>query len=125
MAIRYHGRHVSWHTSLEKNQEMDLKNRPSASGPGPRISNKSKPVLYGLNPEEIQALLEPFNLPSYRLEQLLDWLYKKNITSWYEASNLPTKIKEEFSLTSLQPEVGGEGEESKKFLFRTHDDHLL
>jgi len=100
---------------------MDLK-------AGPRTTNhepSQQKSLYGLNPEEIQDFLKPLNLPSYRAEQLLDWLYKKNITSWDEASNLPREIAETFSLTTLKPEEGGEGKESKKFLFRTHDNHLL
>ena len=104
---------------------MDLKTRTKVRGPRSGSPKKTHPVLYGLNPEEIQVLLKPFNLPSYRIEQLLGWLYKKNITSWDEASNLPKEMTENFTLTSLKPEDGGEGEESRKVLFRTHDNHLL
>jgi 23S rRNA (adenine2503-C2)-methyltransferase len=110
---------------LDDNQEMDLKNRSKIEGPRSKSSKEKNTALYGLNPEEIQVLLKPFNLPSYRIEQLLGWLYKKNITSWDDASNLPKEMTEKFSLTSLKPEEGGKGKESKKFLFRTHDNHLL
>ena len=104
---------------------MDLKTRTKVPGPRSESPKETHPVLYGLNPEEIRVLLQPFNLPSYRIEQLLGWLYKKNITSWDEASNLPKEMTENLSLTSLRPEEGGEGEESQKVLFRTHDNHLL
>ena len=90
-----------------------------------------KPGLYGLEPDEIQVLIQEKNFPSYRAAQLLDWVYKKHIFSWDEAKNLPadfhSKLSELFELPSLSlTEVQKSSHrESEKYLFKTRDERLL
>lgn len=88
-----------------------------------------KPTLYGLDTEEITALVKTCEAPAYRADQLLDWIYKKHILSFEEAKNLPAEFKEklarDFQVGSLQLQEAQRGEESTKYLFRTHDDRLL
>lgn len=88
-------------------------------------------TLYGLTPEEIEALVTAQGLPKYRAAQLLDWIYQKNVLAWNEIKNLPKealqKVSEKANLTALEI-----GEEKKavtggpsKFLFKTADGHFL
>lgn len=84
------------------------------------------PSLLSLTPEEIQALMEELNLPAFRGKQLLDWVWKKRVSSWEEMNNLPKNLKDvlaaRFTLRSLTPvQTQGEKEDTRKFLFRLND----
>lgn len=88
-------------------------------------------TLYGLDLEEAKELVERLGFPSYRAAQLLEWLYRKHIGSFEEAKNLPAdfrqKLAEAANLFSLNfaEEYDSSNQESRKFLFRTKDGHLL
>jgi 23S rRNA (adenine2503-C2)-methyltransferase len=90
-----------------------------------------KPPLYGRDLEEVRKLVEEIKTPAYRAGQILDWLYKKHIRSLDEAQNLPRdlrkRLSEKCSVASLSFSEDQESgnHESAKFLFRTHDGHLL
>lgn len=88
-------------------------------------------VLYGIELNEAQLVLQGYGEPAYRAAQLLEWLYSRHAERWEEFSNLPKplleKLKFEFSLKALTsreilPSPGGQ---STKFLFQTQDGHLL
>ena len=87
--------------------------------------------LYGLNSEEMEALVISSGLPKYRAAQLLGWIYQKNALAWEEVKNLPKdatqKLSETWSLTSLEPveEKKATAQGSAKFLFKAFDGHLL
>jgi len=88
-------------------------------------------ALYGLDDQEAEDLVKSKKEPSYRAQQILDWLYKKHITSLEEAENLPPafkkKLAETHSVTALQfaNDQDSSHHESTKFLFQTEDGHLL
>ena len=87
--------------------------------------------LYGLDDEEMQALVKAEGLPSYRAGQLLSWIYEKHIQNWDQASNLSADLRralaEKYALHALEPaeEKDSAAGESVKYLFRTHDGRLL
>ena len=91
-------------------------------------SNQS---LYGLTPPEIESLVVAAGFPKFRVSQILDWLYKKNILSWGEMKNLPKEVRNalasKYSLTVLEMFEPGEsrGDGMDKYLFRTLDGHFL
>lgn len=108
------GAYVGQHAPLDEIEKVDL-----------------VPTFYGLDPDEIKVILQKENIPSYRADQILDWIYKKHITSWEEAKNLPSDLRQtlasKYPLTSLEfsEEKDSTSHESNKFLFRTRDRRLL
>ncbi|HXV28358.1 MAG TPA: 23S rRNA (adenine(2503)-C(2))-methyltransferase RlmN [bacterium] len=89
------------------------------------------PTLYGLDLEEAKKIVENLQAPSYRASQLLAWLYRKHIASLDEAKNLPLDFRKKLAETaavaslSFDEEKDSSNLESRKFLFRTRDGHLL
>lgn len=90
-----------------------------------------KPSLYGLNIKEAAEFFKTHGFPTYRAKQMLDWLYKKHITSVSEAKNLPAELRrkmaENFEMPSLElvEKSQSANGESVKFLFRTRDGRLI
>jgi 23S rRNA (adenine2503-C2)-methyltransferase len=88
-------------------------------------------TLYGLDPKEIQGLGDTLGFPRYRAGQILHWAYQKNALDWGEFKNLPKTVLQALSgviaLTALEPfeEKKTADGTSVKFLFQTHDRHLL
>ena len=60
-----------------------------------------KPSIIGLCKQEILSFCEKIKTPSYRADQIIDWIYKKRVLSFDEMSNLSleirTNLKQEFS----------------------------
>lgn len=86
---------------------------------------------YGMTADEAAERVKGLGIPAFRAKQLMEWIYSKHITAWDEAKNLPqdirAKLAESAPLTALQVDEihrSSDGE-STKFLFRTHDNHLL
>ncbi len=88
-------------------------------------------TLYGLDFEEVKKIVENLKAPSYRANQILEWLYKKHIASLNEAKNLPVDFRKELSQRYTLSSLGfaenkdSSNHESTKFLFKTQDGHLL
>jgi 23S rRNA (adenine2503-C2)-methyltransferase len=88
-------------------------------------------TLYGLTPEEMEAVIVSNGLPKYRASQLLGWIYQKNVLAWDEIRNLPKedlqKLSGKVRLTALELVEEKKSEEggSTKFLFKTADGHFL
>ena len=83
-----------------------------------------KERLFGKTLEELQDLVLELKLPKFTAKQITDWLYKKQISSIDEMSNLSKKAREllnekfEFGLTAstkVQSSIDG----TKKYLFPT------
>ena len=82
--------------------------------------------LYSLNQAELAAHLEELDEPSYRADQILDWVWKKRVDSIEAMSNLPAALREKlsanFHLDALQhTKTQGSEDSTRKFLFRLHD----
>jgi 23S rRNA (adenine2503-C2)-methyltransferase len=76
--------------------------------------------------EELQEQFQKWECPTYRVTQLLDWLYRRKVTSWEEMTNLPKNIRQNlehaFSLETLQlARKQGSRDTTQKFLWRLSD----
>lgn len=87
-----------------------------------RFPSEARAVLI----PEWKSWLKEIGEPAYRAGQIWDWLYRKKIHNWEEASNLPkallAKLQESFGL--YDPElvrVEGSSDTTRKFLWRLQD----
>lgn len=85
-----------------------------------------RPTLTGTAPESLAVWLKTAGEPSFRTNQILDWVWKKKVESIDGMTNLPAPLRErlaaDFRISALE-HVTTEGSEdtSRKFLFRLHD----
>jgi 23S rRNA (adenine2503-C2)-methyltransferase len=84
------------------------------------------PALTGLTPEALVAWLKDAGEPSFRAAQILEWVWKKKVTSIDAMSNLPAalrgKLTSSFRLGALDhTHTQGSADTTRKFLFRLHD----
>ncbi|MEN8118248.1 MAG: 23S rRNA (adenine(2503)-C(2))-methyltransferase RlmN [Bacteroidota bacterium] len=86
--------------------------------------------LFGKTLSELQKLVLELGLPKFTAKQIADWLYKKQISSIEEMTNLSKKARDlltenfEFGLTSyttVQKSTDG----TKKYLFPTIDNKFI
>jgi 23S rRNA (adenine2503-C2)-methyltransferase len=80
--------------------------------------------------EELETHFKDWEQPAYRLPQLLDWVYKRRVTSWEEMTNLPKslreKLKENFTLQSLElVRKQGSRDTTQKFLWKLSDGAMI
>ncbi len=84
------------------------------------------PALTGQSPESLATWLKDAGEPSFRAAQILEWVWKKKVTSYDAMTNLPaalrTKLTDSFRLTALEhTTTQGSADTTRKFLFRLHD----
>lgn len=89
-----------------------------------------KERLFGKTLVELQELILKLSLPKFTAKQIADWLYKKQISSIDEMSNLSKKTREilneryDFGLTtSTKVQVSIDG--TKKYLFPTFQNKYI
>jgi len=91
---------------------------------------QEKEALFGKTLSEIQNIVVELNLPKYTAKQITDWLYKKDISSIDEMSNLSKKnrliLNKKYvyglvDFTQVQESVDG----TKKYLFPTQTGHFI
>lgn len=80
--------------------------------------------------EELVAQFQTWGEPSYRIAQLLDWLYARRVTNWEAMTNLPKalrqKLGKQFSLRTLElVKKQGSHDTTQKFLWRLSDQSLI
>lgn len=86
----------------------------------------SLPSLPGQSPEALAAWLKEAGEPAFRAGQILEWVWKKQVTSYEAMTNLPAalraKLAESFRISGLQhSQTQGAADTTRKFLFRLHD----
>jgi 23S rRNA (adenine2503-C2)-methyltransferase len=86
----------------------------------------NKPLLRSLVPADLAALVVEAGWPTYRANQLTDWLSRLGAFDWEAMSNLPRALREDlagrYDLTGLdlmERQVSRDG--TRKFLFRLRD----
>jgi 23S rRNA (adenine2503-C2)-methyltransferase len=84
------------------------------------------PALTGLSPETLAAWLKEAGEPAFRAAQILEWVWKKKVTSIDAMTNLSValrgKLTESFRLTALEhTHTQGSADTTRKFLFKLHD----
>lgn len=84
----------------------------------------TKKPLFGLTLSQLAEIVKEEGLPAFTAKQIADWLYKKEISSVMEMTNLALKVREklsekyEFGLTkNTKVDVSVDG--TKKYLFPT------
>ena len=86
--------------------------------------------IRSLDRDELAPLFEKWSVPTYRLDQLLGWLYAKRASAWDGMSNLPKSLREqlsrEFQLHTLElVRKQGASDTTQKFLWRLEDRSLV
>ena len=86
------------------------------------MQNNGSTYLFGKTKEEIQDIISDLGLPKYTAGQITDWLYKKNISSIDEMTNLSKESREKLKANTrigiakpLKVQVSADG--TKKYLF--------
>jgi 23S rRNA (adenine2503-C2)-methyltransferase len=87
------------------------------------INNIQKERLFGKTLNELIAVTKRVGLPGFAARQIADWLYKKEITSIEDMTNLSKKTREmlsaDYELGLYQPEQESKSADgTKKYLFR-------
>ncbi len=80
--------------------------------------------LFGKNLSELEELVEGLGLPKFTAKQIADWLYKKNILSVDDMTNLSKNaremLNEKYALGLVSPtKVQTSADGTKKYLFPT------
>lgn len=85
--------------------------------------------LFGKTLEELKIIVQQHNLPSFNAKQIADWLYKKQVESIDEMTNLSKiareKLKENYTILRVKPSyevLSVDG--TKKYLFRTKNGNV-
>jgi len=81
-------------------------------------------VLFGKTLDELKQVATELGMPGYTAKQLSDWLYKKNIQSFNEMSNLSKAAREKLNANYLLgkspfAEIKSSVDGTKKYLFNT------
>jgi len=89
-----------------------------------------KEALFGKTYNQLIELVQQLNLPAYSAKQISDWLYKKNVTSVDEMSNLSKKTRqvlgEHFVLGVRSPAtVSVSGDGTKKYLYPVKEERFI
>lgn len=83
--------------------------------------------ITGLNYIELETLMKQWDIPSYRVKQLLQWVYKHNIMSYDDITNMPQdilgRLRESFAVCSLDmaDKLESKKERAAKYIFKTND----
>ena len=82
------------------------------------------------NLEELQKIVEDLGEKKYRAEQIFNWIYKENVTSFDEMANLPLslreKLKENYDLHIFKIITKQESKDgTKKYLFDVLDGNAI
>ena len=80
--------------------------------------------------DELVATLLKLGEPAYRADQVLQWVYEKQVESFDQMSNLPAalrqKLAESFELSAVQSvRTRSSTDTTEKFLFELHDHSLI
>jgi len=91
---------------------------------------ETKIPLFGKTLDELKAITAELGLPKFAAKQIVDWLYKKEISSIDDMSNLSKKarelLNEKYCFGLSQPStVKTSTDGTKKYLFTTNDDQFI
>ena len=57
------------------------------------MSASQKPSIYGETLDSLNAKFKEAGQPAFRSKQVMQWLYKKRVSTWEEMSNLPKSLR--------------------------------
>lgn len=84
------------------------------------------PAITGLSSDALAIWLKDAGEPAFRAGQILEWVWKKKVTSFDAMTNLSAalrqKLAESFRITALEhTTTQGSADTTRKFLFKLHD----
>jgi len=92
---------------------------------------KSKIRILDLSYDALKELIAFVGQKAYRTDQLLNWIYKKSVSSYEEMSDLPQDFRQRltdetvlFTLTPVEERVSADGQ-TRKLLFRLDDGQTI
>lgn len=90
----------------------------------------TKEKLFGKNPEEIKAIVKELGMPAFTVNQIIDWLYKKDITEIEQMSNISVinraLLADNYQLGINLPLKSQESKDgTKKYLYQTADNKFI
>src|ERR1700748_3569406 len=89
--------------------------------------NDSRPAILDLSPADLVSWLQERQQPSYRADQVFEWIYRKRVTEFARMLNLPETLRSElennFGLRKIR-QTGSE-DSTRKFLFSLFDGNLI
>src|SRR5262245_3229738 len=88
------------------------------------------PDAKSLTRDELAAQFERWGQTTYRVDQVLEWIYQRRATTWDAMSNLPKSLREQlkqnYTLTTLElVRKQGSRDTTEKFLWRLADHSLI
>jgi len=94
------------------------------------VAKDDKIDIKSLRLDELRGKLAELRAPSYRADQLSEWLYKKRANSFDDMTDLPQSLRvqlaEQFSFHKIGiVHVLGSEDTTRKFLFRLSDGSLI
>jgi 23S rRNA (adenine2503-C2)-methyltransferase len=94
------------------------------------VATALKPDFRSLYLSELTQRLEAMGEPSYRADQIVEWLYRKRVRFFAEMTDLPQALRErlanDFAFENLETvRVLGSRDTTRKFLFRLGDGNLI
>ena len=83
-----------------------------------------------LSREELEVRFKEWNEPTYRVGQLLEWIYGRRVDGWDAMTNLPKalrdRLRKEFSFQNLElVRKQGSHDTTQKFLWRLADQSFI
>ena len=86
--------------------------------------------IKALTREDLAAQFTAWGEPAYRVDQLLNWIYQRRVTSWEAMTNLPKSLRAKlaagYSLTALElARKQGSGDTTQKFLWKLSDGAMI
>ena len=86
--------------------------------------------IKSLTRDELAGQFKAWNMPGYRLDQVLNWLYEKRALSWAAMSNLPRSLRDQLSqhyaLNTLELVLKqGSRDTTQKFLWKLTDGAMV
>jgi len=88
------------------------------------------PDIKSLTREELETQFTAWEQPTYRVNQLLDWLYARRAASWDAMSNLPKTLRDQlrsnYTLQTLElARKQGSHDTTQKFLWKLADGSFI
>ena len=89
-----------------------------------------KPDIKSQTEADLGGCLQQWGQPTYRVGQILDWIYRRLVTDWEAMSNLPKSLREQlreafghYVLEAIRKQ--GARDTTQKFLWRLQDHSLV
>lgn len=94
------------------------------------MSGNIQRALTGVTREGLMELMSEWGEPAFRVDQILDWVWKKQVGSYQDMTNLSAalreRLEEAFRLHPLEHvTTQGSADTTRKFLFRLHDGRYI